>query len=400
MIRHPRHSPLPVALGHLVIEVCNNYLPVVYPLLVDAGRLTYTQVGTITLVSGMCASLTQPFFGHLSDRWSPRHIIALSIACSGLSMGLVGFAEGWLPLALLVALAMIGSAAFHPSGASRASAGGGSGQGRAVATFSVGGNLGAALSPLVVTAAIRRLGIRGTIVVVPIGLLGSVLLYYLLVGVSYRKISQRGNPQTGTAGGGSLTGLILVVMAVLFRTWFHMPFLTYLPTWARDQGRPLEIGAQMLFAFTVCAGMGSLIGGALADRIGRWQTMGIGMGLLAPIELLLLSVPPGFQLVLVGVLGVLVGITFPAAIVAAQDAWPGGLGMASGLALGLPWVGGGLGGLITGFLADHVSVPVALRWLALPAVLATLCVLAYLVLFRRQRVGGPEAIECAFHTKD
>jgi FSR family fosmidomycin resistance protein-like MFS transporter len=56
-----------IALGHLTIELCINYLPVVYPILMQTLALSYTQVGTITLVSVTATSLVQPLFGYLSE---------------------------------------------------------------------------------------------------------------------------------------------------------------------------------------------------------------------------------------------------------------------------------------------------------------------------------------------
>jgi FSR family fosmidomycin resistance protein-like MFS transporter len=160
--------------------------------------------------------------------------------------------------------------------------------------------------------------------------------------------------------------------------------MTYLPTWVQESGGPLAAGARMLFALTVGTGVGSLIGGTLADRMGRWQLMALALGLLGPAGWLLLHAPAPWQMLLAGLVGALIGADYPAAIVAAQETWPGGLGVATGLALGLSWIGAGVGGLVTGLLADHYSVALALRWLVVPAVLSCLCVLAYPLVMRRR----------------
>jgi FSR family fosmidomycin resistance protein-like MFS transporter len=140
----------------------------------------------------------------------------------------------------------------------------------------------------------------------------------------------------------------------------------------------------MLFAFTACAGVGSVLGGTLADRIGRWQLMALALTLLAPASWVLLQVPMALQILVVGVMGVLVGANFPVAIIAAQESWPAGPGLATGMALGLAWIGSGLGGLLTGRMVDQVSAAFALRWLFVPALLALVCVLVY-PLVRRPR---------------
>lgn len=391
MARRGMALPL-VTLGHFALELCNNCMPVIYPLFVSAGWVTYTQVGTITLIASMSASLTQPLFGHLSDRWDARTITALSIGLSAISIGLVGTARAWLLLALWVVLAMIGSAAFHPSGATLASTSVRGARATAVSVFSVGGTIGAACSPLLATAGVRLLGGRplGTAIILPPALVSALLIYLALRRVPVVGTRTRGSSlQEDTARPhGALLGLALIVGSTLFRMWFQVSMTTYLPTWVQEQGYALEAGARMLFTMTAGTGVGSIIGGALADRIGRWQLMALSLGLLGPAGWALLSAPYPLQIALAGFVGILIGADFPAAIVAAQETWPGGPGVATGLALGLSWIGAGLGGLVTGMLADRFSIALALHWLTVPAAIACLCVLAY-PLVTRQATKGP-----------
>ena len=103
MTSHTR-SLLTIALGHLTIELCSNFLPVVYPVLISTLGLSYTQIGFVALVASTGTSLAQPLFGYLSDRWNPQRISALSIAWIGVLMGLVGFTWDYPSLVLLIAL--------------------------------------------------------------------------------------------------------------------------------------------------------------------------------------------------------------------------------------------------------------------------------------------------------
>jgi len=386
-VRLPRRSLVLVAAGHLVLEVCNNGLPVVYPLLVGAGWLTYTQVGLVTLVASLSASFSQPVLGYASDHWDPRVMIVAAIALSGVAMGLTGFSSGFVGLALLVALAMVGSAAFHPAGAILSTASSWEGRrGAAVAIFSLGGNFGAALSPVWLAAGVGWFGFRGTAIIMPIGILGSLLIWSQLRSTPRL---QRHAHEVGAAASrrGSVAGLVVIVLAVFFRTWFQISLTTYLPSWAEASGRSLEAGGQMLSAALIATGVGSLVGGTLSDRTGRWPLLAASLGLLAPLVWFVPSAPPMVQPVQIAILGFLVGATFPVAIVAAQETWPSGHGVASGLTMGLTWVGGGIGALVTGSIADSHSLDVAFRWLWLPAVLATVCILAYPLLTRGAQLG-------------
>ena len=172
---------------------------------------------------------------------------------------------------------------------------------------------------------------------------------------------------------------------MMFRAWFQVGFVTYLPTWLQEQGGTQADGGRLLFVFLASVGIGSLIGGSLSDRIGRWQVLALSLLLLGPAELLFLSNPGLLQMPFLVVMGVLLGATFPVSIVMAQEAWPRSPGVASGLVMGLPWVAGGIGASLTGLIADQSSLTLGLRSLSLAALLSAGCILIYTVPKRRRR---------------
>jgi FSR family fosmidomycin resistance protein-like MFS transporter len=373
---HPTRSLLSVACGHLAIELSSNYLPVVYPALISTLGLGYAEIGIIAMVATTGVTLAQPVFGHLSDRWNPYRIVALSIAWTGIVLGLVGVIHNYISLLLVVGLGALGSAAFHPAAATIASANAGTRRGTAVSIFSIGGAVGTALSPLCVAAGMRWLGLQGTLVLIPLPLLVSVLLYRQVKGKVRPEetlLGDRRRPMKTRA----LVGLLLIVGAVMSLAWFRVAFVTYLPIWLQSQGRSLEAGGRMLSLFVASAGVGSLIGGVLSDRVGRWIVLTLCLALVGPMEWLFLIVSTPLQLVLITLMGTIIGATFPVSIVMAQEAWPGRVGIASGIVMGLGWLPGGVGASFTGFVADHYSLASGLRLLALPLCLGVACILIY-----------------------
>jgi FSR family fosmidomycin resistance protein-like MFS transporter len=230
---------------------------------------------------------------------------------------------------------------------------------------------------------------RGTSLLIPVGLLGSLLLYKGTRRV-WRVDQQETEESLNRVSRGSLWGLAVIVVTVMSRTWFHHSFGTYLPAWIQGQGGAVLVGGQILFTFKASVGVGSLIGGGLSDRLGRWQVMAFTLIGLAPAVWLVPGVSSELQIGLVIFIGVLLGMTFPTSIAMAQEVWPAGRGVASGLVLGLPWIAGGTGALVTGRLADRFSMAVALRSLAVPALLGTGFILVYWLL-RRPRGLEPRA---------
>jgi FSR family fosmidomycin resistance protein-like MFS transporter len=216
---------------------------------------------------------------------------------------------------------------------------------------------------------------------IPVALLVSLVLQFQLGQVA-RPEADRSAAGRSPLRGRALAGLVLIVLAVMFLAWFQISFRTYLPTWIESRGQSLAVAGRMMFVFSIALGVGSLVGGALSDRLGRWQLFALCLVLLGPVEWLFLSASGTLQAVWVGVMGVLIGATFPMSIVLAQDIWPGGVGTASGLVMGLGWVPGGIGASITGLVADRVSLAAGLRLLALPVFLGAACILAYAIVRR------------------
>ena len=380
-----------VALGHLTIELCNNYLPVLYPLVMPKMGLNFTQIGLIALVATTAMALAQPFFGYVSDRWGAERLSALSIVWIGVAMGLVGFAKSYPSLLGLIALGSFGSAAFHPPSAVIAAANSGSRRGAGISIFSVGGNIGSALSPLWLTLAFAWFGLRGTTVLIPIGLiLGPVMYWELRRARHTTPLQQSSAPRPPVATKGYLLALILVVAAMMFRSWVQVAFASYLPIWITDTGGSVAAGGRMLAIFMFSISAGSLVGGSAGDRFGHWQTIAVSMVALPTALALFINSAGLMQGVSLIVAGISIGATYPTSIVMALEAWPHQVGVASGLLMGLGWWPGGLGASFTGYIADRFSLHAGLQTLIVPPLMTIVCILAYAV-FTRSRptaVGG------------
>ncbi|MEM7031561.1 MAG: MFS transporter [Chloroflexota bacterium] len=377
------------ALAHLSLELVNNFMPIVYPLLIPVLGLTYGQVGIIAFVAVAGTSIVQPIFGLLTDRIGPVWLATLSITWTGVMMGLVGFAPSFLVLVLLVGLASIGSAAFHPPGAIVASvSGGGSRKGAAVSIFSVGGNLGAALSPLFVGLGLAAFGLSGTAILIPVSI---VLGVYLLGQLRHYYVSENVKPATSSdltssakAGfQGSVIGLILIVIVVMTRSWFHVGVVTYLPLWLESGGWSIGSAGTLLFLLTLSISIGSLSGGVLSDRFGRWQVAALSLVLMITTYGTFLVATGWAQITLICLIGIAIGASFPITIVMAYEAWPQRVGLAASLVMGIGWFPGGIGASVTGQLADRFTLGIAMQSLIVAPVLGLIILMLFAIYQRR-----------------
>ena len=354
-----------IAFAHLALELHHNFLPVVYPLLIERMGLTYSQIGTLALSISLSGALSQPLFGYLSDRWDARLMMASSIAWLGVGMGLVGVAahytgQYWLLIPLIV-LASFGSAAYHPAGAALIPANTQTGRrGTAMSIFSVGGNLGSALSPLLVSAALLWFGLRGTAILIPIALLTGAFLFSQ---IHLFALPKHAAVEAGQRHYGPRLALALVVLIVAARSWFQGSLLTYLPEWLLGQGRPLEVASSIFSVLLVSLSLGSMSGGILSDRVGSVPVIVVSLGLLGPLHWLMLHTTGGTQLLCIGLTGVMIGASFPVTILMAQEIWPRATGLASSLVMGLGWLPAGIGSWVVGLIADRSSLTIGLTTL-------------------------------------
>lgn len=388
------------AVGHLLLEITNNFLPVTYPLLMPLLGLSFTQVGLIALVHSACGSLPQPWLGALAQRWGPERIIVLSLAWSGVFMGCIGLAGSFGGALALAGLGGIGSGAFHPAG-SMSVAGAAAGpdgrqrRGAAMSLFSVGGNLGSALSPALMAVALGLFGLPGTGAAVVIGL-GSALLVWRLLAGGGGATGDGTAPSPRTASPPRrlrperrvypVLPLVLIVTFAMARSWFQLSIASFLPTWTAQS---LGSTAWPLVLFMGCVGAGSLSGGRLSDRIGRTRTVLGAALLMIPAHLTFVYAPPTAQLAAVAVLGAGMGATLPVTIVMAQERRPHATGVAAGLVIGLGGLPAGIGASVTGLLADALSLYAALQWTVLALAIGALAVIGLAFLERDRGRPAP-----------
>ena len=147
------HRPLlPILLAlsgaHLLNDLISSMIPATYPLLKEAYRLDFMQIGLITLAFQVTASLLQPLLGLLTDHkpW-PYAMVA---GHGGKLSGLLGLASAHNYAMVLVSAALIGlgSAVFHPEATRMARHAAAGQQGLAQGVFQIGGHAGYAIGPL------------------------------------------------------------------------------------------------------------------------------------------------------------------------------------------------------------------------------------------------------------
>ncbi len=374
--------PLTVAGTHFSLEFLANILPIVYPLLISQRGFTYSQIGTIALIGGLLGTITQPLFGLLSDRWNAKKQVVLSIVWMGLGMGIVGFVSSYGWLIVVVGFAKLASAAYHPAGAALANFASNRMKGTSVSYFSVGGSAGSALCPLLFGLVLGGWGLTGTVILIPVGILLAILLWSPLGRIPLT--SSQPSKKKEANKNGSIWTLLPIVILVGTRSWTSGTLTTYLPEFYASQGTALALAGSAFSLVLIMTSVGNLIGGRLTDRIGQERVIIGGMVLLSLFFWGFIESNGPMQFVFLALVGVSVGATTPASLVMAQEAWPGAIGLASSLVMGVAWMPSSVGAWVVGNLADRFSLPYALSTLTFVPLLGV-AVLLIGLFFERQR---------------
>jgi len=367
-----------LATGHLWADFLQGAVPALLPFLIAERGYSYAAAGALVLASSIGSSLIQPLFGVASDRLALPWLMPAGLAVGGAGLACVGLTESYPATVAAVAVSGLGVAAFHPEGARYANYVSRGQRGRGMSMFSLGGNAGFALGPLLVTPAVLAFGLHGTLLaLIPLWLAAGLLIRELR---RLRSFAPTGGTRSSNGNGrgerdqwgpfarlASVIGLRSVIFFGL-QAFIPVYFVTNLDT-------SEAAGNAALSVMLVAGAAGTYVGGRLVDRVGRRIIVVGSMAALGPllVAMLLVGRWPA-TLLLVGI-GFLVIANFSITVVMGQEYMPGRLGLASGITLGAAIGVGGLAAAGLGALADATSLDTTMWTIALvplPALLIAL----------------------------
>lgn len=347
-----------MTVGHLANDSYANFVPILMPLLAKQLGFSLTLGAVATTVYMLASSLTQPFFGHYADRHNVPLIAVAGVAMSAMGASFLGVMPSFFGVLVLSAICGLGMAAYHPQAASTVYAASGMRKGSVMSIYMLGGNLGLAASPLIVSATVDYWGLSYTPVLLVIGVVAAAFVYYTSMRVTPaapRTSVVRPSLRREVVDKWSVLSPILAVVSA--RAVTHSALVAFLPFYLERRGMSATAAGALV---SVMFFAGALFGFGLAyvaDRRQNRHDMLFWMMVLSTPAMLLLILAPGAS---VWVASLVVGATliasFPILTTTAQSLMPNNVGLISGVVLGFSQGLGGIAVTPLGFMAEALSV--------------------------------------------
>lgn len=352
-----------ISLGHLCVDLAPGALPAILPFFVLYNGLNYTEVAGLMFASSFLSSVVQPVFGYLSDRSSKHWFLALGIAMSGIGLGVSGLATNYWLIFFSITLMGVGASIFHPEAARIVNRTSGDHRATGMGIFSVGGNAGFGVGPLIAAAALTAWGTSGTLLFAALALAMSAAMFWavpkmLLIVKKAEAKTASFNKKSSQSGENDWPAFARLSVVILFRSVANTSILAFLPLFCIYRfGVTEAVGGTLLSFLSIVGIFMTVLGGWLTDRIGLVRACKFGYLFMAPAFALLLLAPSVWWVypILILISFTLNG-TYAAFVVLGQSYLSKNVGLASGVTLGLST---SLGGIITpllGMVADVYGI--------------------------------------------
>jgi FSR family fosmidomycin resistance protein-like MFS transporter len=329
-----------ISFSHLLNDMMQSLLPALYPMLATSFKLDFGQVGLITLVFNLTASILQPAIGLYTDRKPQPYSLPLGMGFTLVGLIVLSVAASFPMLLLGAALVGMGSAVFHPESSRIARLASGGRHGLAQSVFQVGGNIGSAIGPLLAAFIVLPRGQAS------IGWFSAAALLAILVltGVGgwyqrhRRSLAARPRrPVAPVALSRGKIGMSLGILGMLvFSKYIYLASLTSYFTFYLIQtfGVSVQQAQVHLFIFLGAVAVGTVAGGPIGDRFGRkYVIWGSILGVL-PFTMAMPYVGLTGTVILSIIIGLILASAFSAIVVYAQELVPGKTGTIAGLFFG------------------------------------------------------------------
>lgn len=362
--------------GHFSIDIINSSTAMVLTAMAapDRFNLSVGDIALGALLYQICASMSQPIFGSLTDRLQGRWVAGVGLLWTIIFYSTAMFMPSYPTFLGCLMIGGLGSGAFHAAGVFNAPASGGKRSTLATSIFFLGGQTGLAIGPIIAGFILSRTGIHG-LPFTAIAMLPAVIVMLIFMNAPVTDLPTAKSSGNVTGGKSTVTLVILFMLLITLRSGTAQTFSTLLPKYFDLQGmQPNEYGL-LLGWFTFLGALGTFSSGFLGDRFDRRWTIIISLLISTPFYLWMLNSDGTSYYIASAIASFSVSISHTILIVMAQELAPKSRGLVGGLVLGFIFASGSTVAWLAGEVADITGLPPVLNALALLPIGAAICAL-------------------------
>ncbi len=349
-----------LSLSHCLNDLLQSIIMAVYPLLKEDLLLNFAQIGLITLVYQIAASVFQPVVGLYLDKKPNPWFLLVGMGFTMLGLMNLAFATTLYWVLFSVFFVGIGSSILHPEASRLTFLASGGKRGFAQSVFQVGGNLGGSLGPLLVALVVAPYGRQNIIILCVFCVIAMVSMipicrwYKRVLRVMKRKHQVAEVHSESPLSKRMTVFAIGILLLLIFSKYIYMASLSSYYTFylIHKFGVSVQASQLFLFVFLFATAAGTMVGGPLGDKIGRKYVIWISILGTAPFSLLMPHVGLAWTCVLSFLIGLILSSAFPAILLYAQELLPYKLGLVSGLFFGFAFGIAGIASAVLGNMAD------------------------------------------------
>ena len=355
---------LALGLSHLLNDTLQSVITAVYPLLKESMALSFVQIGFITLVYQISASVFQPLVGFYLDKKPNPWFLPIGMSFTLIGLVVLAFSGTLHQVLFSVFLVGIGSSILHPEASRLTSLASGGKRGLAQSVFQVGGNMGSSLGPLLAALCIAPYGQRNIVFFALLALCAIIVMIPIcrwykrkLKALRLNKDGMKTEVMSPLSRKKTIFSLS-VLLNLIFSKYVYLASITSYYTFFLIEKFDVTVRDSQffLFAFLFASALGILLGGPVGDKVGRKYVIWASILGAAPFSLIM----PHANLLWTCILSILIGLilssAFSAILVYAQELLPSKLGLISGLFFGLAFGIAGIASAVLGGLADKFGI--------------------------------------------
>lgn len=373
---------LALSASHCLNDLLQSVITAVYPMLKADLNLNFAQIGIVTLVYQLAASVFQPVVGYAFDRRPFVYSLPAGMCSTTVGIVLFSLCNTFPGILIAVFLVGIGSATLHPEASRITSLAGNKRRGFAQSVFQVGGNFGGSIGPLLVALIVAPYNRHYVLWFLVFSALCFAAMrpatrwYGRYLSEMKGRIDRKEKHAHLPLSKGMTIFTICVIVVLIFSKYIYMASISsYYTFYLIDKfGVSVSMSQIMLFVFVVSTAAGTLVGGPIGDRYGRKVVIWISILGTAPFSMLLPHVGLPLTVVLSFCAGFVLSSAFPAILLYAQELLPTKLGMISGLFFGFAFGVGGIASAVLGQFADTYGIEAIYRWCAYMPLLGVVAV--------------------------